>query len=312
MSERFWTSDFEIDDGTILVKKTGARISPNLSLVHDVFTWFCFYFFAQSWRTLRFITGYKRPTIAFYPDKPRPWYFIWPVMHVSGAKLIDSPEKADIVMQFDDSTETNNVVPKIRDDAVRVNFGCRDISKTAVAKAFEAAAGYSLAVDPTTYSGHMVEKSELNAAHDGQILEGPIAHPVEGKSYQRLIDNEISGGLVEDLRCCVVAGRPIIVFRKRRALERRFLNENAEVILDTVENCYSADEMDVIERFANEIGLDWGGVDVLRDRSSGKIFIVDANKTDMGPPVALNLGAKLRATRRMARAFAEAFAFKRR
>lgn len=60
------------------------------------------------------------------------------------------------------------------------------------------------------------------------------------------------------------------------------------------------------------IGLDWGGVDVLRDRSSGRIYIVDANKTDMGPPVALKLGAKLRATRRMAQAFAVAFASKKR
>ena len=68
----------------------------------------------------------------------------------------------------------------------------------------------------------------------------------------------------------------------------------------------------MIERFAADLGLDWGGVDVLRDRMSGRIYIVDANKTDMGPPVALKLAAKLRATRRMARAFAGAFAPKKR
>ena len=53
--------------------------------------------------------------------------------------------------------------------------------------------------------------------------------------------------------------------------------------------------------------MDWGGVDVLRDRATGKIFIVDANKTDMGPPIALQLGHKLKATRRMAKAFAAAY-----
>ena len=42
--------------------------------------------------------------------------------------------------------------------------------------------------------------------------------------------------------------------------------------------------------------------------ADGKIFIVDANKTDMGPPNAMRLGAKLRATRLLARAFATAFA----
>lgn len=312
MSERLWITDFKYDEGTILVKKTGHRIVPDLSLLHSIFIWFCFYFFAQTWRTWRRVTGHKRPTIAFYPDKPRPWYFIWPVMHVSGAKLIDDVSTADIVFQFDDSTETDNAVPAVKDGARLVNFGCQDVSKTTVAEAFERASGYTLKVDPTTHQGRMVEKSELNAAHDGRVLEGPLDAPVEGKAYQLLIDNEIEGGLVEDLRCCLVGGSPTVVFRKRRPLERRFLNENVEVLLDEPANCYTADEIAVIERFAAELGLDWGGVDVLRDRMSGRIYIVDANKTDMGPPVALKLAAKLRATRRMARAFAGAFAPKKR
>lgn len=308
MADRFWIADFKYDDGEILVKKTGHRVALTLSLAHSIFTWMCFYFFAQSWRSWRRLTGHKRPTIAFYPYKPRPWYFIWPVMHVSGAKLIDEVAEADIVMQFEDQTLTSNTLPEVKPGARLVNFTCDDISKSKVASAFEAAAGYGLAVDPTRYQGRMVEKSEMNGAHDGRILEGPLDTPMEGCCYQRLIDNEIEGGLVEDLRCCIVGGSPTVVFRKRRALDRRFMNENVEVILDEPRNCYSADEIKLIERFAANIGLDWGGMDVLRDRESGKIYIVDANKTDMGPPVALPLGAKLRSTRRMARAFASAFA----
>ncbi|MCU0730603.1 MAG: hypothetical protein MUE84_03345 [Hyphomonas sp.] len=312
MSGRMWTDDFKLEQGVILVKKTGARIVPDIALLHSVFTWFCFYFFVQNWRTWRLITGHKRPTIAFYPDKPRPWYFIWSVMHVSGSKLVEDLAEADIVMQFDDSTETGHPAPKVKTGARLINFGCNDISKTRVAAAFEKASGDSLSVDPLTFCGRMVEKSEANAAHDGRVIEGPMDEALPGKAYQRLIDNEIPGGLVEDLRCCLVGGTPIVVFRKRRPLERRFLNENVEVLLDEPRNCYSPDEIRVIERFAAEIGLDWGGVDVLRDRSTGRIFIVDANKTDMGPPVALKLGGKLRATRRMARAFAETFAPKKR
>ena len=71
-------------------------------------------------------------------------------------------------------------------------------------------------------------------------------------------------------------------------------------LFEILKNCYN-----------NHFGLEWGGVDVLRDNASGKIYIVDANKTDMGPPVALNLGDKLKATRRMAKAFVAAFAPKR-
>ena len=304
---RNWLADFKYEDGAWLVKKTGHRVPANRQLANDIFTWLTFYTMAQSWRTWRRITGHKRPTIAFHPDKPRPWYFIWPVMHASGAKLISDVSQADIVFQFDDSTHVDPSKPKTKPGARLVNFGCNDISKTCVAESFGRAAGYSLKVDPRTFDGPMVEKSEKNACHDGRIIEGPM-EPLDGKTYQRLIDNEIEGGLVEDLRCCIVGGAPTVVFRKRRPIARRFLNENVDVILDEPRKCYSAEEIEVISAFAKEIGLEWGGVDVLRDRKSGKIFIVDANKTDMGPPVALNLGDKLKATRRMARAFVLAFA----
>lgn len=306
MNKRIWFSDFKYDEGVFLVKKTGARIPFNWALFQDVTTWFSFYFFAQTWRMSRRLTGHKRPTIAFFPDKPRPWYFIWPVMHVAGAKVISDTSTADIVFQFDDSTITDNEPPKTRDDAVLVNFHCNDISKTLIASVFEQAAGYDLSADPRTYTGAMVEKSELNGAHDGRIIVGPM-DPIEGKTYQRLIDNEIPGGMVEDLRTCIVGGEPRIVYRKRRLLERRFMNENQEVLLDNIDKVFSKEELDIIRKFAAGINLDWGGIDVLRDRATGKIHIVDANKTDMGPPIALPLGAKLRATRRMAKAFASAF-----
>jgi len=305
MKERNWFTDFEYSLTGVVVKKTGARIPFQWSLLHDVFSWFAFYFFTQTWRISRWVSGYKRPTIAFFPDKPRPWYFIWPVMHVSGAKVIDDPSEADIVMQFDDSTLTNNEAPETRPDAVMVNFHCNDISKTLIGDVFEKAAGYDLAVDPRTFEGAMVEKSELNGAHDGRIIVGPM-EPIEGKTYQRLIDNEIPGGMVEDLRTCIVGGEPTIVYRKRRLLERRFMNENQQVLLDNIDKVYS----DLIRRFVAGINLDWGGIDVLRDKVTGKIHIVDANKTDMGPPIALPLGGKLRATRRMAKGFARAFSQK--
>ena len=307
MGNRIWLSDFEYSDGAFLVKKTGHRVPARLSLISDFATWFSFYTVTQAWRTWRRLTGHKRPTIAFYPDAPRPWYFIWPVVHAAGAKLVKDTSEADIVFHFDDSTLVNNEVPPAREDAVLVNFDCHDISKSRVASAFETAAGYDLKVDPTAHKGLMVEKSEINAAHDGRILTGP-ASPAPGKTYQRLVNNEIDGGLVEDLRCCIVGGEPTIVFRKRRPVARRFLNENTQIVLDTPRNCYTQDEIHVISAFVREIGLDWGGVDVLRDRDTGKIFIVDANKTDMGPPIALRLGLKLRSTRQMARAFLEKFA----
>jgi hypothetical protein len=66
---------------------------------------------------------------------------------------------------------------------------------------------------------------------------------------------------------------------------------------------FSDAELDLIRRFTRELKLDWGGVDVLRNKADGRIYVVDANKTDMGPPVILKLGQKLRATRLITRGF---------
>lgn len=310
MANWLWTSDFVVEDNIVLVKKTGHRLSLDVKLLHDIFAWLCFYATAQIWRLQRRLTGHRRPTIAFFPDKPRPWYLIWPVMHCAGARLVDSPQNADIVVQFDDSTTCTPVLPDLSARVRRVrtvNFNARDISKSTVSRAFGRVAGYDLALDPSRHTGPMVDKSEINAAHDGRVVFGPL-EPQVGRSYQKLINNEAGDGLVEDLRTCTVAGEPVLVFRKRRPLARRFANENVSVDLVRPQDVFSPAEIDLIRRFTSEIRLDWGGVDVLRNKDDGRIYIVDANKTDMGPPVALPLGQKLKATRRLARAFADAFA----
>lgn len=46
----------------------------------------------------------------------------------------------------------------------------------------------------------------------------------------------------------------------------------------------SKEEQTRIARFAAAMRLDFKGLDVLRDRGDGRIYIVDANKTDTGPP----------------------------
>jgi hypothetical protein len=78
-------------------------------------------------------------------------------------------------MQFEDATYSPNDPPtKLKPGVKLVNFGCRDVSKTNVARACQAAFGRQLAVDPTTFmSASAVEKSEINAAHDGRIIQCP-------------------------------------------------------------------------------------------------------------------------------------------
>jgi len=297
-----WLKDFEFGLTGLTVRKTGARVPYSPSVIKQVSAWFSFFFSAQAIEPLT-----PSFTIAFTPERARPWYLIWAVSRAAGAKLVKDASTADVVMHFEDATFSPNDPPtKLKRGVKLVNFGCRDVSKTNVSRACAAAFGNRLAVDPLTHVGPAVEKSEINAAHDGRIVQCPTP-PVPGRVYQRVVDNRMASdpSLVEDLRTSTVGGRPVVVFIKRRHVTKRFLNTNTEVLLRTPEEMFSPAELDQISAFTREIGLEWGGVDVLRDRTDGKLYIVDANKTDMGPPIGLNLPDKLKATRIMRDAFAK-------
>ncbi len=297
-SGRVWLRDFEFGLTGLTVRKTGARVPYSPSVLKQVSAWFAYFIAA---RRIEPLTPHF--TIAFAPERARPWYLIWAVARAAGAKLVKDTAHADVVMHFEDATYSPNDAPlRLKPGAKLVNFRCCDVSKTNVARATAAAFGNQLAVDPQLFDGDAVEKSEINAAHDGRIVRCPMA-PVPGRVYQRVIDNRIDADLVEDLRTCTVGGKPVCVFLKRRQVTKRFLNTNTEVLLRTPEEVFSAEEIAQIGAFTREIGLDWGGVDVLRDRADGRLYIVDANKTDMGPPISLNLPDKIKATLMLRDAF---------
>lgn len=300
-SGRVWLKDFEFGLTGLTVRKTGARVPYSPSILAQVVAWFRYYFASQRLERLS-----PRFTIAFTPERARPWYLIWAVSRAAGGVYTPDIASADVVMHFEDATYSPNDPPsRIKPGAKLVNFGFQDASKTRVARAAEQAFGRALAVDPSTYSGLAVEKSEINAAHDGRIVQCPV-QPQPGRVYQRVIDNRIGDtDIVEDLRTCTIGGKCIVVFIKRRPVTKRFLNTNSEVLLRDPKDIFSSAELAQIETFTRLMGMDWGGVDVLRDRSDGSLTIVDANKTDMGPPISLNLPDKLRAARKLADAFRE-------
>lgn len=296
-----WLRDFRIERGGFRVKKTGALVPLTSGVVQETASWLRFFASVQA-RRARGRTG-PAFTVHFTPDEPRPWYLIWPALRLAGARFVRDPARADVAMQFEDATRSLHAPPAgLKPGARLVNFGCADVSKSAVARAQEAAFGHALSVEPTRHRGPMVEKGEDNGVHDGRIVEGPCeARP--GKVYQRLIDNAGDDGLVSDLRTVMVGGAPALVFIKRREIERRFANANAQVRLVHAEDMFSSAELNRLGAFARHIGMDWGGLDVLRDRASGALYVVDANKTDMGPPNALALAEKLRAAEILADAF---------
>lgn len=295
MSDALWTSDFEWAGARLRVKKTGALIALDGATVAGFGRWLPYYLAVRARQVaLNLVPG--RPTIWFAPDRPRPWYLVWAAAAWTGVRIARTPAEAHTAFYFEDVTSAPApAAAHIR----RINFGCTDISKSRVAEVFEAAFGYPLALDPERHVGEAVEKGEANGVHDGRIVQCPT-RPRAGRVYQRLVDNA-DGGDVVDLRTPFVGGRPVVVFVKRRPVRERFANANSSIRLARPEDVFTPREIASLSAFAAAMRLDWGGLDVLRDRRTGRLYVVDVNKTDM-QPLALPWLDKLRATHRLGRA----------
>ena len=153
------------------------------------------------------------------------------------------------------------------------------------------------------WTGPAVEKGELNGAHDGRIVQCPM-RPLPGRHYQRLVDTS-QDGMAHDLRTACIGRRPVAVWIKRKAAGDRFAIHNRSVTLHEPAAVFSPGELEAIGRFLVAMHIDWAGLDILRDRTSGRIYIVDVNKTDVGPIIALSFWDKLRSTAILARALDE-------
>lgn len=302
-----YIQDAKLRKNRLYIQSTGAEINLNWPFVRD---------FASAFRLYAYIVGRtlvnrargQKPVgkICFYPQQPAPWYTIWSVTQFFGLDFTQDPVEADFIFLFDDKTFTN--AAQTLPDGVTgqiINARCANISKQNVATIFEQVFSYSLEVDPETHQGPAVRKSNTNAAHDGMVVQCPldISQTEPGFVFQKLINNSEDGALVQDLRVVYVYGQIPVVYIKHRDMARRFANENSFVELHSAAELFSEMEIQKICRLADAIGLDFGGIDVLRDQEDGRIYIVDVNKTCMGPPIALPHRDKIVAVERVAQAF---------
>ena len=192
-------------------------------------------------------------------------------------------------MYFDDVTRAD---ASCKIPVNTINGACTDIRKSYVAAVFETVFGYRLALDPTSHHGPMVKKPESNGTHGGCVLMGPVL-PVFGSVYRKLVDTSDENNQCNDLRTPCIGGRPVFVWRKRKQADKRFGIHNDSATLHKVEEIFSPKEIALIVAFNAAMGLECGGLDILRDREDGRIYIVDVNKTDVGPLIALKWSAKM-------------------
>ena len=291
-----------IKDKQLLVPQPRVRVSLDRSFFKSLSAALQLYSYLVMVGVSRiFKRNRKRQSIAFYPHSAPPWYNIWLATQVSDIQIVSDLDAANTVFVFEDETYSRAARQLTANQRARAfNDRVEDISKTHVARVFEKVFGYSLAVDPLTYEGPAVCKSDANGTHDGKIVMCPISKDdlAEGAVYQRLIDTARDGERSEDLRTNVVKGALPVIFHKFKTLEGRFGTSYLHTDVRTPGEVFSNQEQAQISAFCNEIGLDFGCVDVLRDVNDNRIYIVDVNKTCM-PVLSLKFSEQLKALRLM-------------
>jgi hypothetical protein len=186
-SGRVWLKDFEFGLTGLTVRKTGARVPYSPSVIAQVYAWFR-YFFAR--KRIEPVT--PSFSIYFTPERARPWYLIWAVSRAAGAKLAKDASQADVVMQFEDATYSPNDPPtKLKPGVKLVNFNCRDVSKTNVARACQAAFGNasSRLIPPPMLAKRLRNPRSTRRTMAG--LSNALTPAVPGRVYQRVVDNRM-------------------------------------------------------------------------------------------------------------------------
>lgn len=252
-----------------------------------------------------------------YGDIP---FVLWKLLKAARINLLPfSPwRKFDVCINFQDNTfsaidlavysRTAYGRTKVPEPGVRINFSINDISKKRVGELFRAVFGYELNVDPRSFAGLAVEKNNLNAAHDGRILQCPIEAATydERMSYTLLVNNADDDAVL-DLRLPIIKTTMDFCYLKTRPLTSRFSNVNSVVTIGRTGDYFSSAELEKVERFCRQIGLEYGELDCVRDNATRRLYIIDVNKTPAGPPNGLPEDGQCYAIEEMAYVFCRNF-----
>jgi hypothetical protein len=253
----------------------------------------------------RLRNGGHLPVIVTYPDFPSKRTTIFKIADALNFRLTNKLIKnADLIIYFQDITHGDpGVLHSIKDKKV-LNIGCTDISKNKVDEVHLQVFGYNTFIDPTKHQGAAVRKSDINALHDGEIIQCPIAQADSGSVYQVLLDNVYDENYVVDYRVPVIGHQIPLVYKKFKEHRVRFTNEVHHATMHNTEDVFSADEQALILRFAQAMNVEFCEFDILR-HADGRLFIIDVNKTPYGPPA--GLPATKEAVSLLTQAFQSAF-----
>lgn len=243
-------------------------------------------------------------TVLFVPEKPEPFHVAYRACVVGGYRMTASTRATfDVVHLHSDSTKIESEELLNDFGEVAINGRSNDISKRRVQSVFKEVFGYELAVDPATYEGLAVRKSDDNCKHDGEIVECPTSvFSGNDMVYQKLVETDQGDGYCLDHRVPVIGKSIPFVYLKYRPAANRFKSFDRAEIVET-DTVLDGAEVEKLLQVAEKLGIQFGEMDVLRDIHDGRLYVVDANHTPSGPPRTLADDDQRSATNILARSY---------
>lgn len=278
-----------------------AKIAYNLIEEHTTFLRLKIYYLKMK------IQKKNKLVVLCYPETPSYYHTLYNICGYSGHKLTNKPQKADCIMYFHDVTirKPDPVIKSLNKDRKVINYNSRDIRKSKIDSLHKKIFGYGLTVNPLTVRGEYIRKGDLNSTHDGKILIKKVK-PEKGFIYQRLVDNTRNGKAC-DIRLPIFRNNIPFAYLKYRPLNMRFSDDYTEVKIVKTKKVISDIEYNKIIRLCKSAGLEYGELDALRDRKTGRLYVVDVNNTPAGPSFFLSYKQKLEALKILSGAFNAAF-----
>lgn len=240
---------------------------------------------------LQLVLHWKRqpPAVVCWPDLPSRRTTISQICKALNFELTNQPRRSAVcVMRFEDSTLKRQAIPHALGAGIEVwNEQLEDIRKSTLDAHHEDVFGYGVRVDPRVWQGRMLEKGNGNAVHDGRECNGPIPQPLEGKVYQRIVDNRDADGRFVDVRLVYIRGEMPLAYLKYKRDDARYTNETTAARRIRPSDAMSTSELLQIAELMMRMRVDFAELDVLRDRRTARLFVVDVNPTPWGPPAGL-------------------------
>ncbi|MGB0999445.1 MAG: hypothetical protein ACPG4W_02990 [Flavobacteriales bacterium] len=230
----------------------------------------------------------KNLAVLCYPEYPKSGCTVSQAIRALNLNVTNNPnEEHQSIFIWEDETEVYNTekyIQKFGQSKPLFNVHCTDISKEKVDREFERIFDYGIQVNPLKYSGLCVEKCNENAGGIINEIQCPIQEKKPDFVYQKVIDNAVNSDYIADMRVLIFGSDiPFVIDKWIPKVTRYKKKVDTDLPVKyhykKAQELLSAEEQKQILKLAKRMGLDCGEMDVLRDASDGKIYVVDVNKT---------------------------------